>query len=90
MVKEVRLQISSEGHIPGSEHKKNKFYFELRTGDRAEETYIGIRVWVNNEGSLIANRDILKDAEDMGVIQQNMELNMATLPQIYELIIWER
>lgn len=80
-------RIDGASRVPEEERQEGLFYFELRTGDSSLTTFIGDHVSINNEGNLIANRDILQDAIDMGIISsRNDELDSSDLRQIYSNI----
>lgn len=62
----IRIDVHGCSRIPMDKRSERFYYFELRTyGPGARYTYIERHVYVNNEGSLIADRDILADASQI-------------------------
>lgn len=89
MIEKITISTSGASHYPEKNRKPNMFYFELMTGDDYRESYIYDRVFCNNEGSIMADRDILTDAINVGLIKERNEgIEMEELDKIYTHINW--
>lgn len=83
----VTIWISGASHYPEKDRIDGMYYFELQTGDRSADTNIKKHVLVNNEGSIMSDRDILTDARKAGVLSEDENtLPMNYLESIYETI----
>lgn len=83
----VTIWVSGASHYPEKDRIDGMHYFELQTGDRSFETNIKKNVFVNNEGSIISDRDILADAREAGVLSEKEDtLPLNDLERIYEIV----
>lgn len=87
----LRYSYSDESHIPIEKRDSRYFYFELRSDDEdITKSIICDGVQVNNEGSFIADRDILDDAIKHNIIYSRDEgLYADELNQLYDEIYYD-
>lgn len=85
--KQIRLQHYGGSRIPQEERKDNLYYFEFRSHDCDLGYNIERSVVVNNVGSLIADRDILNDAVELG-ISDGTWLDEENLRDVYENVLY--
>lgn len=82
MSEKLKLQITG-ARIPLNERKKELFYFELRDSDIDNGYTIERAVLVNHIGSIIANKDILKD-KDFITDEELAELDYEEVSDLYD------
>lgn len=85
--KQIKIQHYGGSRIPQENRQEGLFYFEFRSHDCDLGYNIERSVVVNNVGSLIADRDILNDAAELG-ISDGTWLDEENLYDVYENVLY--